>query len=60
MVDVWDALTSRRPYREAWPLERALEQIRRESGTHFDPAVVEVFLAELSRTGGTADPTSSL
>ncbi len=45
VVDVWDALTSDRPYRMAWPEARALEHIRALSGTHFDPAVVVAFLA---------------
>ena len=44
VVDVWDALTSDRPYRKAWTKEKALEYIREQSGKHFDPQVVEVFL----------------
>lgn len=44
VIDVWDALTSDRPYRDAWPVERALEHIRTETGAHFDPQVVEVAL----------------
>lgn len=40
LADVFDALTSRRPYKEAWPVERALDAIRADSGRHFDPAVV--------------------
>jgi putative nucleotidyltransferase with HDIG domain len=47
VIDVWDALTSDRPYRPAWPRERALVHIRDEAGRHFDPAVVEAFLAAL-------------
>ncbi len=43
IVDVYDALTSDRPYREAWPQERALGHIRDQSGTHFDPRVVQAF-----------------
>ena len=45
VVDVWDALTSDRPYRKAWSEEKALLQIQAESGTHFDPHIVQVFLA---------------
>ncbi|HYN88135.1 MAG TPA: HD domain-containing phosphohydrolase [Ardenticatenaceae bacterium] len=45
VVDVWDALRSDRPYRAAWPAEKALAHIRSLAGTHFDPAVVEAFLA---------------
>jgi HD-GYP domain-containing protein (c-di-GMP phosphodiesterase class II) len=44
IVDVWDALTSDRPYRAAWPTDRVLEYIRSLSGSHFDPQVVEAFL----------------
>jgi response regulator RpfG family c-di-GMP phosphodiesterase len=43
-ADVWDALTSDRPYRPAWPAEKALEYIRANSGTHFDPELLDVFL----------------
>jgi len=43
VVDVWDALTSDRPYRPAWKKEDALEYIREQSGKHFDPQVVETF-----------------
>lgn len=45
VADVWDALRSDRPYRAAWSEERARDYIREQSGTHFDPAVVETFLA---------------
>lgn len=44
ICDVFDALMSRRPYKEAWPLADALALIERESGGHFDPAVVSAFL----------------
>jgi HD-GYP domain-containing protein (c-di-GMP phosphodiesterase class II) len=44
VVDVWDALMSDRPYREAWPEEKVLEHIRSLAGTHFDPEAVELFL----------------
>jgi HD-GYP domain-containing protein (c-di-GMP phosphodiesterase class II) len=47
IVDVWDALTSDRPYRPAWTRERTLEYIKGQSGTHFDPQVVEAFLKML-------------
>ena len=51
VVDVWDALSNNRPYRKQWPQEKTLEYIRRQSGKHFDPRVVEVFL-RLMREGG--------
>jgi CHASE2 domain-containing sensor protein len=44
VCDVFDALLSRRPYKEPWPLEDALAELRRERGSHFDPAVVDAFL----------------
>lgn len=44
VVDVYDALTSDRPYRPAWTEESALAHIRAESGSHFDPRVVEEFM----------------
>ena len=44
VVDVWDALRSERPYRKAWPEDKVIAHIRALSGTHFDPAVVEIFL----------------
>lgn len=43
IVDVWDALTSDRPYRSAWKKEEALAYIREQSGKHFDPQVVKLF-----------------
>lgn len=44
LVDVFDALTSVRPYKRAWTIDEALDLIRRESGRHFDPELVEVFM----------------
>ena len=46
VVDVWDALTSDRPYRSAWPEHQALEYIQMESGRHFDPQVVNAFFCQ--------------
>lgn len=45
LVDVYDALTTRRVYKEAWGHEQAVEEIRASRGTHFDPEVVQAFLA---------------
>ncbi len=47
IADVFDALTSKRPYKEAWTVEDSLEEIKRGSGSHFDPKVVEAFLSAL-------------
>ena len=46
VADVFDALTSSRPYKPAWPLERALAHLREHSGTHFDPRCVQAFLTQ--------------
>ncbi len=47
IVDVYDALTSDRPYRKAWPKQKVIEYILSESGKHFDPNVVEIFIKEI-------------
>jgi len=44
VVDVYDALTSNRPYRSAWAKDKALEYIGSLTGSHFDPQVVQRFL----------------
>jgi len=44
IVDVWDALTSSRPYRQAWTKKKTLAYIKEKSGKDFDPNVVNVFL----------------
>lgn len=43
VVDVWDAVTSNRPYRPAWDKQKALDYIREQSGKQFDPQMVELF-----------------
>lgn len=45
IIDVWDALSSDRPYRPAWPKDKVLEHIRSQVGKHFDPLVTEAFFA---------------
>jgi len=45
IADVFDALTCRRPYKEPWPFEKAVATIQEESGTHFDPELVNAFMA---------------
>ena len=49
LADVFDALTSRRPYKEAWPVEKALSLIDEESGKHFDPNVVTALKSALPK-----------
>lgn len=43
VVDVWDALISDRPYRQAWTHENALSYIKEQSGKHFEPQIVDLF-----------------
>ncbi len=45
IADVFDALTMKRPYKEAWSIEEALDEIQSKAGTHFDPKLVKVFLS---------------
>jgi len=45
VVDNWDALTSDRPYRPAWPKEKARQYLRENAGKLFDPRIVEAFLS---------------
>ncbi|MEN3043107.1 MAG: HD domain-containing phosphohydrolase, partial [Fervidobacterium sp.] len=47
IADVFDALTTKRPYKEAYSFEEAVEQIIKERGTHFDPMVVDAFLKRI-------------
>ena len=47
IADVFDALTSQRPYKEAWPVQKAVDLIRSERGKHFDPQLVDCFLDNL-------------
>jgi cyclic di-GMP phosphodiesterase len=45
VADVFDALTHERPYKEAWPLERAIAEIAEQRGEQFDPRVADAFVA---------------
>lgn len=47
VADVFDALTSERPYKVAWELERALDFLREGRGQHFDPACIDAFMSAL-------------
>jgi putative two-component system response regulator len=44
VADVFDALTMKRPYKDAWPVDKAIQFIRDARGKHFDPRLVDVFL----------------
>ena len=49
VVNVLEALTTVRPYKEAWPMAQALDYIKSQSGLLFDPAVVDALLARRER-----------
>jgi PAS domain S-box-containing protein/putative nucleotidyltransferase with HDIG domain len=49
VTDVWDALTNDRHYRKAWSKRKALSHIKSESGKHFDPDIVEIFLKTMKQ-----------
>ncbi len=56
VVDAWDAMTSKRPYREALSHNEAIEQLHMCTETQFDPDVVRVFLDHLPQISGADDP----
>ncbi len=47
IADVFDALTSVRPYKPAWEIDKAVRLLVDEKGRHFDPALVDAFIASL-------------
>ena len=49
LVDVYDALSNRRHYKDPWPEEQVIGLIRKNRGSHFDPDLVDLFLAHLDR-----------
>ncbi|MCC4273286.1 HD domain-containing phosphohydrolase [Marinomonas communis] len=49
IADVFDALTSERPYKKAWSVEDAVQLLQDESGKHFDPELVALFVQELPK-----------
>ncbi|HUG65909.1 MAG TPA: HD domain-containing phosphohydrolase, partial [Gaiellaceae bacterium] len=59
LADVYDALTHARPYKEAWPVERAVDEVHRLRGAQFDPDVVEAFdQLDAEELAGNAPPAS--
>ena len=48
IADVFDALTMKRPYKNAWPVDKAVEEIKNGSGSHFDPELVYVFNSNIA------------
>jgi putative two-component system response regulator len=66
VCDVFDALVSRRPYKEPWPVERALGEIADQAGRHFDPRLAELFVAMMqdevaagAPDAGSAEPVAA-
>ncbi|KOO16204.1 chemotaxis protein CheY [Vibrio xuii] len=49
IADVFDALTSERPYKKAWPTEKAVSLLEEEAGSHFDPNLVPIFINQLDQ-----------
>ncbi len=47
IADVFDALTSERPYKKAWAIEEAVSYLQEQAGKHFDPELVPIFIAQL-------------
>ena len=50
VIDVWDALSSNRPYRDAWPKNKIINYIQKQSGIHFDPEIVEEFIKIIGKS----------
>jgi len=59
VCDVFDALLSRRPYKEPWPLADAVKEIRDQRGKHFDPQLVDAFLAMAPRLHAELSPRAA-
>ena len=47
IADVFDALTSARPYKQAWPVEKAVEHLLSQRGQHFEGRLVDLFLEQM-------------
>ncbi|SLM17450.1 Cyclic di-GMP phosphodiesterase response regulator RpfG (fragment) [uncultured spirochete] len=45
VADAYDAMTSKRVYKDAWKREAALEELKKNSGTQFDPKIIDIFLS---------------
>ena len=47
LADVFDALCSRRVYKESWPIDKVFDELKNCSGSHFDPEIVDIFFENL-------------
>ena len=47
IADVFDALTMNRPYKRAWPSEQAVDLLKKDAGSHFDPRLIDIFISNL-------------
>ena len=56
VADVFDALTQKRPYKPAWPVEEAIAEIERQRGLQFDPSIVDAFLRVVDSNSSPRDP----
>jgi response regulator RpfG family c-di-GMP phosphodiesterase len=58
ICDVFDALTSKRPYKEAWSIEKAISFMKEQSGQHFDPKLIELFIEGIPKVQAIMDEFS--
>ena len=49
IADVFDALMTKRPYKDPWPFDKAVELVRKKRGKQFDPKIVDLFLNNINR-----------
>ena len=47
VADVFDALTSKRPYKDAWSVEKTISHMKEQAGSHFDPAIIDLLVDKL-------------
>jgi response regulator RpfG family c-di-GMP phosphodiesterase len=59
-VDVFDAVTSTRPYKAAWEFDKAVEYLESERGKHFDPELIDLFMANIDDVRRIHDEAESI
>ncbi len=60
LLDVFDALTSKRPYKDPYPMDVVCDIIKKERGEHFDPDIVDIFLDNIQEIKGIKDEISTM